>query len=415
MSDVPAHALSRGQLVAGRYRIEEPIGSGGMGVVYRAVQLPMERPVALKIVRRELSDAPHARARFEREARVASALTHPSAVIVHDFGEHEGRAFLAMELVHGESLRALVARGPLGVARAIELATQLADVLAASHAIGLVHRDLKPENVLLEASGRARVLDFGLAFREMPGPAGRMTREGVVVGTPDYLSPEQARGDEVGPPTDVYALGCLLHELVSGQPPFLGTEMEVLSKQMYAPAPPWGALDVPADLDTLRRAMLDKRAAQRPSAVAVRDRLAAMDPDPDRARARARQDGYLGPRAARMVDAAATRAASPSELEVGVIGEATPELLIGLGANGIAAFVVTDAEPIAPSTAALYAPGADEAQIHALRAHGLPVIADAARGDLKRLSALMRAGAADVALRPVSAAELAQKLTRVTR
>lgn len=416
--EVEAGTVVSGTVVAGRFRVEAELGRGGMGVVYRATQLPMERPVALKLLRAELTAAPKARARFEREARALSALPHPSAVAIFDFGEHEGTAYLAMELLEGETLAARVSRGPLDAAAAIDVATQLADVLAAAHAVGLVHRDLKPENVVLQG-GAVRVLDFGLAFLAAEdGPGGRMTREGVVVGTPAYLSPEQARGEAVGPPTDVYALGCVLHELITGRPPFSGTEMEVLTKQMFAPPPPLareGGLEVPAALDALRRAMLDKSPDRRPEAAEARDRLALLDPDPDRGRVRASADGYLGARAARMVNAAPRAEAGSDAPEVGVVGAVTPELMLGLSANGIAAFVVTDAEPVDAATRALYAPGASEAEVRALAEAGPPVLTDADRGDLGRLTAMLAAGAADVVLRPVSAAELARKLLRAAR
>ncbi len=415
--------LAPGTILATRYRVERVIGRGGMGVVYRALQLPMERPVALKVLRPELTGDPRARARFEREARAASALAHPAAVVIHDFGEHEGMAYLAMELVEGRGLRALVEEG-VSTERAIELSHQLADVLAAAHRAGLVHRDLKPENVIVREEGQepiARVLDFGLAFLDERGPGGRMTREGVVVGTPEYLSPEQARGEEVGPPTDVYALGCVLHELLTGRPPFSGTEMDVLTKQLFAPPPPLsraGALDpldVPVLLDELRRAMLDKRAAARPTAEEVRDRLSALDPDPARARARARADGYLGPRAQRMVEAKG--AASPKSegtIELGVIGRLDASVVLGLHANGIAAFAVSDEEPVGPSTAAVLVLDASEEEV-ARRAAGPPVLAALDRADVARLSAMLRAGAADVVLRPFDAAELARKVRRVAR
>jgi hypothetical protein len=414
--------LASGALVAGRYRVEALLGRGGMGVVYRAVQLPMERPIALKLLRPELVDDPRARARFEREARVASALPHPSAVAIHDFGDHDGTAYLAMELVLGTGLRSIVEAGRVPTARAIELAHQLADVLASAHRIGLVHRDLKPENVVVEPDERVRVLDFGLAFfaarsGHAVGPAGRMTREGVVVGTPQYLSPEQARGEDVSAPTDVYALGCVLHELLSGAPPFSGSDMDVLTKQMFAPPPPLaGATDVPAALDELRHAMLEKSPSKRPSSDEVRDRLAALDPDPDRARARARQDGYLGPRATRMVDAPSARAPGDAAIELGVIGSVDASILVGLGANGIAAFTVTDAEPVAPETRVIYAPDASEEEI--ARAHaawGLPVVTSIERDQTSRLRGLMRAGAADVAVRPVTAADLARRVRRLAR
>ncbi len=413
-----SRGLALGSLVAGRYRVEAEIGRGGMGVVYRAAQLPLGRPVALKVLRRELVHEPKARLRFEREARVASALEHPAAVTIHDFGEHEGAAYLVMEWLDGRTLRERIGGVPLGVADAIELGTQLADVVAAAHAIRLVHRDLKPDNIMLEGE-RLRVLDFGLAFLAAGGPSGRMTREGVVVGTPAYVSPEQARGDAVGPPTDVYAIGCILHEMLTGHPLFGGAEMDVLTKQMFAPAPALKTpAPVPAALDELRRAMLDKSAARRPSAGSVRDRLAALDPDPDRGRVRAREDGYLGARAKRMVDAPRGEpisGASVGVVEVGVVGAVSAELLMGLAANGFAAFVIGADAELDASTKALFAPGASPAVVEALAGRGVPVVADAERGDMARLSALLRAGAADVVLRPVDAAELARKLARLVR
>ncbi len=416
--------IAPGTLLAGRYRVEAVLGRGGMGVVYRASQLPLGRPVAVKVLRRELVDEPRARLRFAREAKVASRFRHPAAVAVHDYGEHEGAAFLVMELIEGETLRARLAARPTGLdaGRAIAWTQELAAAVAAAHASGLTHRDLKPDNVLFSIDERLRVLDFGLAFLAGEGGdegAGRMTREGVVVGTPEYLSPEQARGQDVGPPTDVYALGCMLHELLTGRAPFSGPEADVLTKQMFAPPPPLARegepLSVPTALDALRRRMLAKAAGERPTMEEVAARLAAMDPDPDRGRARAAADGYLGPRARRMVDAAAGATASAEELEVGVVGAVDAALLLGLRANGILAFAVRDDEPADDATAALYAPGADPDAVRALAAEGRPVVAAADRGDVAALSALLRAGAADVVLRPVDAADLARKLRRVGR
>jgi serine/threonine protein kinase len=418
--------LREGALVAGKFRIESLLGRGGMGVVYRATQLPMGRPVALKVLRAELTDDPRARARFEREARIASALDHPAAVAIHDFGEHrvdaasKAIAYLAMELVEGEGLRATLAQEP-STARVIDLAAQLADVLAAAHASGLVHRDLKPENVIVQVGPdgeRVRVLDFGLAFAIALPEGGRMTREGVVVGTPEYLSPEQARGESVGPATDVYALGCMLHELLTRRPPFTGGELDVLTKQMFAPPPPLRreneVLDVPVVLDELRRAMLDKRPDARPGAVEVRDRLRALDPDPDRARARARIDGFHGPRAMRMVDAPKTAPADGSpDLVVGVVGSVDASLSLALSANGIALYAVTEAEPIDASTSALFVPDATLEGLAHLARTGPPIVAGLDRSI--DLASVLRAGASDVVHRPFSAADLARKLRRIAR
>ena len=415
-------ALAPGTLVAGRFRVEGVLGQGGMGVVYRAIQEPMGRAVALKLLRPELASDARSRARFEREAKIASTLAHPSAVAVFDFGEHrfgeqEASAYLAMELVVGESLRARIERGPLTTAAAIELGTQLADVLAAAAEAGLVHRDLKPENVIVEASGRARVLDFGLAFALATERGARMTREGVVVGTPEYLSPEQARGESVGPATDVYALGCVLHELITGRPPFTGGELDVLTRQMYAPPPPLRreaeVLDVPVELDALRRAMLDKRDHARPTAAEVRDRLALLDPDPARGRARARVDGYLGPRAMRMIDAApAARSVDEAALEVAVSGTIDASLAVALAASGIAVHPLDEAEPDA---AVILVPDATDEVVGRLARLGPPVVAGLGALVPARLAACLRAGAADVVGRPFVAADLARKLRRVAK
>ncbi|MGE0790271.1 MAG: serine/threonine-protein kinase [Sandaracinaceae bacterium] len=423
--------IGPGTVLAERYRLEREIGRGGMSVVYRAVSSTrlasgraVERPVAIKILHRDVTWSTQDEMRFAREARVASAFSHPAAVPVYDYGEEEGIAFLVMELLEGETLRARLARQPsgVGVERSLAWLSSLVEAVGAFHAAGLTHRDLKPDNVFFENEERVRILDFGLAFAERHEGAGRMTAEGVVVGTAEYLSPEQARGLAVGPPTDVYALGCILHEMLTGRPPFVGTSAEVVTKQMFAPPPTLARegepLIVPTALDELRLAMLDKRASARPTADVAMGALRLIDPDPDKARARAGAAGYLGPRAERMVDAGETKltASSPSaEFEVAVVGSIGSELALGLAANRIVAFTLSADEPIDEDTSALFAPFADADAVRALVAHGLPIVATAARGDLARLSELMRAGAADVVLTPVHAADLAKKLRRVAR
>ncbi|HHH27825.1 MAG TPA: serine/threonine protein kinase, partial [Polyangiaceae bacterium] len=171
--------LEPGALIGGRYRVEAVIGRGGMGVVYRAAQLPLGLKVAVKVLRVDLARDPRARARFEREARVASALDHPAAVRVHGFGDDAGATYLVMELLQGQTLAERIGGAAMPPAVAIELSTQLADAMHSAHEIGLVHRDLKPENVFLSATRpaetRLRVLDFGLAFLGRTGPTGRLT------------------------------------------------------------------------------------------------------------------------------------------------------------------------------------------------------------------------------------------------
>jgi DNA-binding beta-propeller fold protein YncE len=205
-----------GSTVAG-YRIDALIARGGMGVVYRATHLGLERPVALKVIARELADREGFRQRFLRESRLAARLDHPAAVPVFDSREVDGELIVAMRLVEGGDLRKVINRdGPLAPARAIALLGQVAEALDAAHAAGIVHRDVKPHNVLVEGD-RAYLSDFGLA--KALGESGAQ-QSGSVVGTAEYMSPEQWRGGAVGPEADIYSLGCVLYEALTGIVPF---------------------------------------------------------------------------------------------------------------------------------------------------------------------------------------------------
>ena len=201
------------------YRIDDLIGRGGMGVVYRAYDLRLRRTVALKLMAPELAFDQGFRERFSREAELAMSLEHPNVVPIHDAGDIDGRLYLAMRLVEGTDLRALIhAEGPLDSARALAICGQVANALDAAHAKGLVHRDVKPSNVLLDAGEHVYLADFGLTRRleEQGGPAG----ERRSVGTPAYLAPEQIEGGPVDGRTDGYSLGCLLYECLTGEAPF---------------------------------------------------------------------------------------------------------------------------------------------------------------------------------------------------
>ncbi|HST68667.1 MAG TPA: serine/threonine-protein kinase [Solirubrobacterales bacterium] len=214
--------FSIGAEVAG-YRIEEQIARGGMGVVYRATHLGLDRPVALKVIARELADRPGFRERFLRESRLAARLEHPSVVPIYDSREVDGELLVIMRLVEGGDLRQLIDReGPLPPRRAINLLAQVADALDAAHAAGIVHRDVKPHNILVEGD-RAYLSDFGLAkaVDESDAASGAS-----VVGTAQYMSPEQWRGDSIGPAADVYSLGCVLYEAITGIAPFQREEAE---------------------------------------------------------------------------------------------------------------------------------------------------------------------------------------------
>jgi serine/threonine-protein kinase len=223
-----------------RYLLGEPIATGGMGTVYRAVDQVLGRPVAVKVLRRELAEDPTFVERFRREARAAAALSHPNVAGVYDYDELGDQAFIVMELVEGETLAARIARaGPLPWPEALAIGEQVARALAAAHARGLVHRDVKPANVLLggELGGRevVKVTDFGIA---QAAQAATLTRTGMILGSANYVAPEQARGGHVGAAADVYALGCVLFEMVTDQTPYTGANAVAIAGQhVSAPVP----------------------------------------------------------------------------------------------------------------------------------------------------------------------------------
>jgi ABC-type branched-subunit amino acid transport system substrate-binding protein/DNA-binding beta-propeller fold protein YncE len=228
-------AFGPGMIFAG-YRVEALIGRGGMGVVYRATDLSLERPVALKLVAPELAEDERFRARFLREPRLAASLDHPHVIPIYEAGEHDGQLYLAMRFVEGSDLRTILAReGKLPPERAMAVLAQVADALDAAHRGALVHRDVKPANVLLDGDGHAYLTDFGITKQV----GGDSTDTGRAVGTLDYLAPEQIRGDPVDGRADSYALGCVLYECLAGMPPFRrATEAEILWAHMQEqPAP----------------------------------------------------------------------------------------------------------------------------------------------------------------------------------
>jgi serine/threonine-protein kinase len=259
----------------GRFRVLAVLGRGGMGVVYRARDENLRRDVALKVLPRTYTDDPARRRRFLREARSAAAVSHPCVASIFEVGEAEGEVFIAMELVEGQSLRALFATGLLPVDRVLRIAVQIARGLAKAHERGIVHRDLKPENVMVDAEDHVKILDFGLAKAapDTSAPDGasstELTGEGQVFGTPAYMSPEQIRGVEADATTDVFSFGVMLHELLAGERPFQGAGMEILVAIARDEAPPVGKTrpGIPAELEAIVARCLRKAPAQRyPSA-----------------------------------------------------------------------------------------------------------------------------------------------------
>ena len=229
-----------GKVVAGRYRLEARLGEGGMGVVYRARHVLIERVVALKLIRPDLRGETHLRAWMLREARAANRVDHAHIIDIHDIGETEdGELYLVMEHLVGTPLSTELARGPMPIPRGVDILEQMCAALARAHDLGVVHRDLKSDNILLtQRGGRkdfVKILDFGLAAIARDP---RLAPKGAVFGTPEYMSPEQARGEEVGPQSDLYALGVLFFEMLTGHLPFRAADRDTLLEMQRSSPPP---------------------------------------------------------------------------------------------------------------------------------------------------------------------------------
>ena len=245
------------------YRIIEKLGEGGMGVVYRAQDLSLDRHVALKFLSGDAIASGGARSRFIHEAKAAAALTHPNICTIYEIGEAEGRTFIAMALIEGESLNDRIERGPLPLSDAIAIAIEVAEGLAAAHESGVVHRDIKPGNIMITTKGRAKVMDFGLA--KAPGQT-RLTKTGRTTGTVAYMSPEQTRGEDVDHRTDIWSFGVMLYEMVTGQRPFRGHYDQAITYSILNEEPePMTALrtGVPMELERITGKAMAKRPGER--------------------------------------------------------------------------------------------------------------------------------------------------------
>ena len=277
--------LQMGQMIAGRYEVRGRLGAGGMGAVYRVLDRELGEEVALKVLRSDwLGDAVSVE-RFRREVRLARRIGHANVCRVFDLGEADGLRFLTMERVEGRSLRAVLREGTPPPRQALDMFLQIVDGVAAAHELGIVHRDLKPENVLVRADGRVKVADFGLAL----GTAG----EGSTVldaGTPQYMAPEQLRGEAVGPASDVFTLGILGYELLTGRSPFGDGPPAVVTSAILRDSP--RALEIsalPPDLAAKLTAALARALEKRPSARfahagQLAAELAAIQPSPPSSR-----------------------------------------------------------------------------------------------------------------------------------
>ena len=278
MSEVGGGSSAAGAHLVGRtlahYRIGAALGEGGMGVVYRATDTRLGREVALKVLPAEMAADPDRLERFRREAKALAAVDHPGVVGVYSVEDAEGVHFLTMQLVEGQPLDRLIPAGGMPTARIFEIATGLAEALAAAHEKGIVHRDLKPANVMVETNGRVKVLDFGLAKVAAAGDAQRgdaaptelQTRDGIVMGTLPYMSPEQVQGRPLDHRTDIFSLGVILHEMSTGRRPFAGqSSADLFAAILRDDAPPvteWRT-DLPADLARVIWRCLAKDPGQR--------------------------------------------------------------------------------------------------------------------------------------------------------
>ncbi|MGO8957232.1 MAG: protein kinase domain-containing protein [Streptosporangiaceae bacterium] len=249
-------------MIADRYRLESRIAVGGMGEVWRAVDTVLDRPVAVKLLRAEYAGHADTLARFRAEARHAGSLTHPGIARVYDYGEtgYGHPPYLVMELVDGPALTALLASGPLDAARTMDVISQAAAALDAAHAAGLVHRDIKPGNLLVAAGGEVKITDFGIAHA---AGSASITRTGTLIGTPAYLAPERVTGGSASPASDLYSLGILAWECLTGAPPFSGPEMEVALAHRDLPLPPLPP-GLPAEVTALIAELTAKNPAARP-------------------------------------------------------------------------------------------------------------------------------------------------------
>jgi len=439
-----------GEVIAGRYRLDRMLGRGGMGCVYLAEHIALNEPLVIKLIDPVFALDPLARARFRLEAKALMRLRHPGVVTLHDFGEHEGGLFIAMELLEGQTLfhAALGTHETMPIPRVLEILRQLALVLEATHAAGIIHRDIKPENVMLLRDGvaatgatvRVKLMDFGLAHLHEAEDS-RLSATGAVLGTPSYMSPEQCFGRGLSEASDIYSLGVMLFEMLSGRRPFDDpTPAVVMSQHMFVSPPKLEALSgrtaIPAGMTTLVEEMLAKKPEVRPSAAELLRRLDAIQGGTDEATfgasasarrvaeaGKSREERALPPGDARLASVEPTMLAAqasgvrPRVALVGFSAERASQLGPSLAVNGI------DASPdhsgdTAEVSVFIVAGEGGRAHLEALRARLGASAPPSLVVDLAQPTAipeLIRAGASDVVLAVLGDDAVATKVWRLLR
>jgi tRNA A-37 threonylcarbamoyl transferase component Bud32 len=347
-------ALTTGEVVGGRYKLVQSLGNGGMGQVFVAENIAIGMRVAVKVLKPELLANPEFRQRFQNEAQAVAAIEHANVARFFDLVVGDP-TFIVMEYVRGETLSDVVKRGKLPIDRALTIAERLCWGLDAAHAAGVVHRDLKPANVLIapdaEYGEAPKIIDFGLAKLAAAAGDSQLTRTGQIIGTPAYMSPEQIKGDKVDGRADVYALGCLLFELLTGRTPFAGAndDVQILYRQMHEAPPPLAKFlpDVPDALDALMDRALQKDPAQRfPTMRAMAAALADVSAKVEPQATRREPSGRV-----RLMSARVAEEAERARKRRIVIWGATA--LLAAGVLGGVAFVERDRVTVAPANKSL--------------------------------------------------------------
>lgn len=423
--------------IAGKYRIADLIGRGGMGAVYRATHVELGEPVAIKFLRPIFASTPDLRVRFRREAVALARLRHRCIVSLLDFGEHAGEPFMVMELMSGRTLADLIEGRPLSIPFVASVFDQVLEVLAVAHGAGIVHRDIKPSNVMIVGSDHVKLLDFGLVH--LPGTSiDRLTVTGMVHGTPEYMAPEQCEGKETSGAADVYSVGAMLFECLAGRSPFDGPgAAQFMVQHLFVEPPPLaargGSPDLPRALEDLVLRSLSKLPEARPTADAMRRELAAIvrGTDPLSIAEGASRE--------RMRVAALSRGERAVTGRVGAPAEVTPrpgarvELRIGdasrasllrsaLAVAGIGAVIVPPPAGGAPAGSAgdavpdvvVLSAGEGFDEVRRAVAEGAATIVVDVR-DVEQTRGCIRAGANDFVAVETADAELAARVTRLLR